>query len=393
VISVDPGARDVTIRDLTIDTSATTNTDEQFHAIQVGNGVGTGRVEDVRIENVRFEHPGARDGSRKGDCLRMLGNAPESAVRRVTVIGGRFTRCARSGIAIQRNVFDLVIQGNQFTESSDQDIDSEPTGGVNDLNGSISIIGNVFRDDVATAQGDFSVTVGGIGGPMARVIVSGNIFEGRGINVYRASDVTITGNTFVSTMITQDTASSGILIESPQHVTSSNNDLTWTVPAPSATGIQMRPVLRPADGIMIAVNRINAQGLLAAVNLGASPETFRAISVVGNVPRGANASLRCDNSSLFEQPIVHASNTWETPPVCAVPPVASSPWRAGRLDRIADGTAQEHADGRHSTMLQSTRRHRCRLDRECRCADLGHERYLRAIVLWYRPGGTEMAPL
>jgi hypothetical protein len=126
-------------------------------------------------------------------------------------------------------------------------------------------------------------------------------------------------------VITQDTASSGILIESPQHVTISNNDLTWTVPAPSATGIQMRPVLQPADGIMIADNRINAQGLLAAVNLGASPQTFRALSVVGNMARGTQAGLRCDNPSLFEQPIVHAANNWETPPACTVPLVASRP--------------------------------------------------------------------
>jgi len=126
VISVDPGARDITIRDLTIDTSATTNTDEQFHAIEVGNGIGTGTVEDVRIEHVRFEHPDATDGSRKGDCLHMVGSTPQSAVRRVTVIGVTFAHCARSDIAIQRNVFDLIIQENQFTRSSDQDIGSEP---------------------------------------------------------------------------------------------------------------------------------------------------------------------------------------------------------------------------------------------------------------------------
>jgi hypothetical protein len=377
VISIDPGARDITIRDLTIDTSAATNTDEQFHAIEIGNGVGTGLVEDVRIENVRFEHPSPAEGGRKGDCLRLVGNTPQSAVRRVTVIGGTFTRCARSGIAIQRNVFDLVIQGNQFTQASDQDIDSEPSGGVNDLNGSISIIGNVFRDDVSIAQGDFAVTVGGIGGPMARVVVSGNIFEGRGINFYRASDVTVTGNTFVAQMeseygvinsgnvlervavvgntirrsglagaairllhqsgkspgrlvisdnvITQDTAGSGIVTESAQHLTVSDNDLTWTVPAPTALGIYLRSVLRPADGIMISGNRISAPGLLAAVFLGASPEPFRAVSVVGNMARGATASLRCDNPGLFEQPIVHAANNWETPPVCGVPLVLSRP--------------------------------------------------------------------
>jgi hypothetical protein len=125
-ISVDPGAHDITIRDLTIDTSATTNTDEQFHAIEVGNGIGTGTVEDVRIERVSFEHPGATDGSRKGDCLHILGNTPQSAVRRVTVIGVTFARCARWDIAIQRNVFEVIIQGNRFIRSSDQDIDSQP---------------------------------------------------------------------------------------------------------------------------------------------------------------------------------------------------------------------------------------------------------------------------
>src|SRR5262249_46072624 len=114
VIAVDPGARNIAIRDLTIDTAHTVNTDEQFHAIDIGSGVGTGPVEDVRIDHVIFNHPGSTDGSRKGDCLRFVGNTPASAVRRVTVIGSTFTVCARSGIAIQRNVFDLIIQGNQF---------------------------------------------------------------------------------------------------------------------------------------------------------------------------------------------------------------------------------------------------------------------------------------
>src|SRR6185295_8033668 len=112
VIAVDPGARDISIRDLTIDTSATFDNSEQFHAIEVGSGVGTGTVEDVRIDHVVFNHPGSTDGTRKGDCLRLLGNNAASAVRRVTVIGSSFTACARSGIAIQRNVFDLIIQGN-----------------------------------------------------------------------------------------------------------------------------------------------------------------------------------------------------------------------------------------------------------------------------------------
>ena len=152
VISFDPGAHDVMVRDLTIDTSGMTNTDEQSHAIGVGSPLGTGLVEDVRIERVRFVHPSTPGGARKGDCLRLGGNTPESAVRRVTVIGATFTNCARSGIGVQRNVFDLVVMGNQFAQSSDQDLDMEPSG--TGQNGSLTLVGNVFRDDPSVAQGD-----------------------------------------------------------------------------------------------------------------------------------------------------------------------------------------------------------------------------------------------
>jgi hypothetical protein len=362
VIALDPGASDISIRDLTIDTSETFNNSEQFHAIEIGSGIGTGPVEDVRIDHVVFNHPGSTDGTRKGDCLRMVGNTPESAVRRVTVIGSSFTACARSGIAIQRNVFDLIVQGNQFTQSSDQDIDSEPSGGVNDLNGSISIVGNVFHDNPAASQGDWSVTIGGIGGPMARVVVANNIFDGRGIDFYRASDVTLSGNSFDATMKTgygvveienvaervsisgntirrrgsqgdsirvihhsgafasnlvingnvlvNDTPGSGIVMESVQDVTVSGNDFRWNVPATAALGVYLRSTIRPADGVMISANRF-AGNLLAAVFFGAT-QPFNQVSLIGNMQRGSGLALKCGTSTGggFAQPIVHASNNW-----------------------------------------------------------------------------------
>jgi hypothetical protein len=306
---------------------------------------------------------------RKGDCLRFVGNTPDSAVRRVTVIGSTFTVCARSGIAIQRNTYDLVIQGNQFTHASDQDIDSEPSGGANDLNGSISIIGNVFHDDPAIAQGDWSVTIGGIGGPMARVVVANNVFEGRGISFYRSSDVTITGNTFDATMesgygvieienvadrlsitgntirrrgqkgdliravhhsgafasnlvinanvFVNDTPGSGIVMESVQDVTVSNNDFRWNVLATGALGVYLRSTVRPADGVMIAGNRF-AGNLLAVVMFGAT-QPFHQVSLVGNMQRGSGLALRCDTSPSggYTQPIVHASNNWTGGQQCA----------------------------------------------------------------------------
>ncbi|HEU4403908.1 MAG TPA: right-handed parallel beta-helix repeat-containing protein [Polyangiaceae bacterium] len=375
VIALDPGARDITIRDLTIDTSATSNTSEQFHAIEIGSGLGTGPVEDVRIDHVGFRHPEPADGSRKGDCLRLVGATPASAVRRVTVIGGTFTSCARSGIAIQRNVFDLIVQGNQFTHASDQDIDSEPSGGPGDLNGSIAIVGNVFRDDPAVAQGDWSVTVGGIGGPMARVVVANNVFEGRGLASYRASDVTVTGNAFDATMesgygvievgnvadrvsvagnavrrrgaagpllravhhsgafatnlavtgnvFVNDTPGGGIVMESVQDVSVSDNDFRWNVAAPAAPGIYLRSTIRPADGVMIAGNRL-AGDLLAAVFFGAT-QPFQQVSLVGNMHRGAGLALRCDTSpgGGYAQPIVYAANNWAGGKQCAAAALVS----------------------------------------------------------------------
>jgi hypothetical protein len=375
VVALDPGAQDITIRDLTIDTSLTTNTDEQTHAIEVGSGLGTGLVQDVRLDHVRFVHPPASDGSRKGDCLRLVGNTPESAVRRVTVIGSTFTSCARSGIAIQRNVFDLVVQGNQFTEAGDQDIDSEPTG--SGLNGSVAVIGNVFHDNPAVGQGAFSVTLGGIGQPMARVTLADNVFDGRGVGFYRVADATVTGNTFDATMtegrgvinienvaarmvvqgntvrrrgvagapirvihhsggaasrlviannvLTNDTAGGGIDMESVQDVSVTGNDLAWTVPAPQNVGIRLRSVIFAANGVMISGNRI-AGSLLAAVFLGASPLPFDAVSVVGNMARGPAVGLRCDQSVAgnFTQPIVHAANYWQAPNQCLAAALVTS---------------------------------------------------------------------
>jgi hypothetical protein len=178
---------------------------------------------------------------------------------------------------------------------------------MQDLHGSISIIGNVFHDDPAKAQGDWSVTIGGIGGPMARVVVANNIFEGRGLDFYRASDVTIVGNTFDATMETgygvieieniadrlsitgniirrrgyqgdlihvlhhsgaaashlminanvlvNDTPGSGVVMESVQDVTVSNNDFQWNVPATGALGVYLQSTIRPANGVMITGNR------------------------------------------------------------------------------------------------------------------------------------------
>ena len=70
-----PGASDISIRGLTIDTSETCINSEQFHAIEIDTGIGTGPAENVRIDHVVFNHPGSADGTRKADCVGMISNA------------------------------------------------------------------------------------------------------------------------------------------------------------------------------------------------------------------------------------------------------------------------------------------------------------------------------
>jgi hypothetical protein len=212
---------------------------------------------------------------------------------------------------------------------------------------------------------------------MARVTLADNVFDGRGVGFYRIADATVTGNTFDATMeegrgvinienvaarmvvqgntvrrrgvmgapirvehhsggaasqlviannvLTNDTPGNGVDMESAQDVTVSGNDISWTVPAPQASGVRLRSVLFPADGVMISGNRI-AGSALYAVALGASPQPFKAVSVVGNMSRGTTVGLRCDQSVAgnFTQPIVYAANYFQAPNQCLATPLVPS---------------------------------------------------------------------
>lgn len=341
VISIDPGAFGARISDLTIDTSAATNTDEQTHAIQVGSSVclspllgGCLPVLNTRIDRVVFIHPAAAAPSRKGDCVRLLGNSAASQVRRVSLVGGVYSQCARSGVSIQRNVYELSIVGNLFQNATDQDIDSEPTGGVGDLNSDVLISSNIFADDRASSQGDHAVTIGGAGGPMARVVVSNNIFNGRGIRLYRSSDVVISGNviradmtapgsgvieagnvtdgltiigntirrvgaagplirtfpqsgafpgplSILSNRLIQGTASDAVYVESTDGVLVASNRVDYLVSASAFTAFSFRATARNTLGVAVRGNTVGA-GPGFAVRFTASPWSISDLYVTDN---------------------------------------------------------------------------------------------------------------
>jgi hypothetical protein len=371
VISIDPGASDIRLRDFVIDTSGMTNTDEQTHAIEIGSAVckiasGTCSmpIVDVSVERVRFVHP-KLPGFRKGDCVRLLGENEATQVLRVKIIDNAFINCARSDVGIQRNVNSLTIMGNHFASpDADQHIDGEPTGGQGDQR--IDIIGNTF-DSPTTTQGDFAVALTSYKG----AVISGNIFNGRGLSLYRSTDSAVADNVFDATYkseygvievanvadrtviannviyrrgaagagiritphsggmpsevhvtdnsITNTTDGLGIDTESPQDITIANNSILFPTPTAKAMGIMLRSTVRPIDGIMIANNRI-VGALFAGVRLAAAPHPFVGVTLTGNQVRGSSFGLRCDGAGGF-QPIISTGNTWG-PTSCVVPMTA-----------------------------------------------------------------------
>jgi hypothetical protein len=376
VISLDPGASDARIQQLTIDTSAALDTDEQTHAIAIGSGVCSSTngtcsmpVSDVTVSDVTFVHPPATDGHRKGDCIRLLGNTATTPVERVTIMGSSFTDCARSGIGVQRNVFSLAVLGNHFgVQIGDTPFDAEATGdGPDD---GLRLIGNSFADGTATFSAALTT--------YDHATITGNTFAGRGLSLFRTQDAVVADNTFDVTAISGagvvevenvadgdkitdnlirrhgvpgpgirvvphsggipqrvtvdnntiilDGDSSGVVVESASDISIRDNDVTFNDAAPDGSGVFLRATVAAMDGLTITGNTFagplsSAGGgtYLAAVRLAASPNPIDGVTVALNASRGAIASLLCATTSpgVFRQPIVSLGNRWNVAPACA----------------------------------------------------------------------------
>lgn len=298
VVALDPGASDVTVQRLAIDTSAATNTDEQTHAIAIGSGVcatanGTCSlpVADVTVRDVVFDHP-AIAGSRKGDCVRVLGNTPATAVERVTIIGGSFVSCARSGIGVQRNVLSLTVLGNHFGEQiGDTAFDGEATTGD-------KIAGNIIRRH-------------GVSGSGIRITPhSGGI----------PAQVTVTGNT-----IALDGDADGIYGDSVHEIGVRDNDITFTGAAPDGSGIALQGISGPIEDATTTGNTVAGPSpYFAAVRLDSRPGPFGGVTVALNSSRGAARSLQCSQRAPggFPPSIVSTGNRWNVAPTCPVAPLS-----------------------------------------------------------------------
>jgi hypothetical protein len=164
--------------DLTIDTSALAGTSEQTHAVRVPPGT-TG----ARVHGVTWNHP-IRGLLAGGDCIDLVGYAA-TPVRDVVIRDNTFAHCDRASIQVHSGTVGLTIERNQFLDTGDFDINSEPGGDSSDW----LVSANVFKAS-ASNQGAFAVAFDLVSG--ARLV--GNTME-RGVYLYGCQGCAIVGNT------------------------------------------------------------------------------------------------------------------------------------------------------------------------------------------------------
>jgi hypothetical protein len=166
---------------ITVDPSVI-NTEQQTHAIEAAGG-----TVDFVVDRLRLSNP-VRPGWAGGDCLRISGEL-SAPTRRAIVRGSIFQDCDRSAIQLQRETYGIIIQGNHFLDTGDQDIDAELTG--TGMAADWLILGNVFEGG---SQGNYAVTVHSATGMIKGVSVTGNIFRGRGFFSFNVEGLALIGN-------------------------------------------------------------------------------------------------------------------------------------------------------------------------------------------------------
>lgn len=358
VISIDPGSEHILLSSLTIDTTAATNTSEQTHAIGT-TGVCSGStckpIKDLKIENIRFIHP-RNTSSRKGDCIRLLGNAPETELYDVRISGNNFEDCARSAVEIQRGAHQVIIADNTINcESCDQHIDGEASGGGWDFG---IIISNNTITSGLNVQGDYAIALTSVDGAS----VVGNQLD-RGIALYRTRNVIVSSNTIrwaatrsedgglirlrnlctgdvisnnsvqrsgspgpvisaefqvnacteaniTGNLLTQNTPRWALYFTSFARGSVANNNIIHTVPAPGYPSVFNRALSgAPITSFLFSTNVITGISSYA-VRLSAQPGNIgEGVSLVGNTAVGAPIGLFCEENN-FLAPITSSSNAW-----------------------------------------------------------------------------------
>ena len=343
-----------TLADLEIDTTGLSNTSEQTHAIQV-----SGPASAVAIPGVTFLH--ATQGPSGGDCIKVVGYAsspkgPEM-VSGLTVDRDVFLSCMRGGVGAHSGLTGLIVSSSSFLGVRKPDIASED--GVDKSNWTIA--NNVFL----SPGGDSALVLDST----SEVSVTSDVFLGRGIFGYDATDVTVTGTTVIkssgslanvrmekssqrvqlagdvlvrpagapqgpvidlehhttgypshvtvaSSALSQQTEGSVLAIGTATDVSFVNNDVDQATIAGTGFAISVTGVIAKTDRLLVEGDRFTAGAALAPVRLSGSYTGIGRVSVVGNMASGYTQGLRCENAAGIAGPLVSGLNNW-SPNVCA----------------------------------------------------------------------------
>jgi hypothetical protein len=369
-IALDPGTDGTTISDLAIDTAQTTHQDEQSHAIAIGTGVCAGAlcaapVANVTVQRVRFNHP-VRAGERKGDCIRVAGNTPATQAKNIKLLDLDILSCARSGIAMQRNVNGLIISRSYFDGDSigASMIDGEATGGEGDM-------GLVIADNILWRTAPGGDSYGLALTSQAHFSVHDNVFIGRGATCVRCADGSIHHNTFDVTdalaetgvidlanlaervsvghnqirrrggpgscikvvphsgvfpgpvdithnECSNETDGAAILLDSVRDAGVDGNILAGSG-GPNSMGIYVQGS-RGIENLSITGNKIRGMPFAAVRLVSSAAASFVATTVGLNTSRSSGPGLYCDNPQLIPPGgIVQGLNNWSAAAVCAAP--------------------------------------------------------------------------
>lgn len=194
MIRVGGDSTDITIRNLYLDGDQSHLTDkdpgQHTHTIQVGGGSTPGFARRTRILDCSMT-------DMDGDGVAIIGLAEAFGgghdVSVLDITGCTFIKCGRSGVSNQRGVEFVRIHGCHFEDTSDQDIDFEPTGTALDSGPRrYSIIGNTFIHTTKAA----AVTLSGVAGdiPARDNAFAHNQFYGGRVGMVDTEHVQIFGN-------------------------------------------------------------------------------------------------------------------------------------------------------------------------------------------------------
>lgn len=344
--------------DLTVDTSAIINTDEQTHAIHV-----LGPANGVEIGRVHINHP-ARSTT-GGDCVQLVGYDDGRLITDAWIHDVDFDHCDRSGVAWHSGQIGLLIEDSRFPDTGDQDLDGEGTGG----NTGITVRRNVFGlSPVAQSQHAIEIQLA------TDVHIVDNVFAGRGMFFYGCSNCEVGRNAITRTVagssaaIEVSKASSGVTVHenrvarmasagpgsvinvaphgsgTPDHVTVADSELVQhangnVVTASGIVGLYLQRNTVTYDGHVAAygliangssgtyairTDDIRVEGctwtgpLKGVIGVSGSIKYAGCGSVMAsdNVATGTFGSLVCDSVNTGSRvlgPVISAHNSW--PPI------------------------------------------------------------------------------